>query len=127
MSSTKDLAGAIAAALTEYTDEVAEGMKKAIDKVADETNAEIKRHITFKKRTGKYIKAFALKTSFEDKRNKRKTWYVKSPEYRKTHLLENGHKSRNGKSTKAYPHVSYGEELAEKRLPELIENAIKGE
>ena len=110
-----DLAAAIAAALTEYTEEVTEGMKKAVDTTADEVNAEIKRHIKFQKRTGKYVKAFAVKTSFEDKRNKRKT-----------HLLENGHKNRNGTRARAYPHIKYGEELAQKRLPELIEDAAQG-
>jgi len=121
-----DLAAAIAAALTEYTEEVTEGMKKAVDTTADEVNAEIKRHIKFQKRTGKYVKAFAVKTSFEDKRNKRKTWYVKAPEFRKTHLLENGHKNRNGTRARAYPHIKYGEELAQKRLPELVEDAAQG-
>ncbi|MGN1473677.1 MAG: HK97 gp10 family phage protein [Eubacteriales bacterium] len=118
---------AVLGALTEYSDDVAERMHKAVDKVTKETAAEIKRRIPFTQRTRKYVRAFTTKTSYEDKLDKRNTWYVKSPQYRKTHLLEYGHRNRDGTYTRAFPHIKYGDELARKRLPELCEKAVKGE
>jgi len=127
-----EFAAAITKALTEYTDEIYTKMHSAVDEVAEEVMAEIKKHISFTPRTWRYIKAFKLKTSFSDKRNKRKTWYVSGEEYRKTHLLEKGHRFARGgvytgKSAKAYPHIVYGETLADWKLQQLIEKAIKGE
>ena len=104
-----------------YTDDVAEKVKDVIDDVADGVMDEIKSHINFKQRTGKYIKAFRLKTTYESQYDKRRTWYVASPHHRLTHLLENGHLSRNGTTrVRAYPHIKYGEEFAQKNLKKEI-------
>lgn len=113
--------------LTEYSDEIAAGTHKAVDIVSKEVMAGIKAHLTFNSRTGDYVKSFRMKTSFEDKRNKRNTWYVKEPHYRLTHLLEYGHAIRNGGFTRSFPHIQFGEEIAQRRLPELIEKVIQGE
>lgn len=124
---TDELENAIAQAMTEYSDGVAERMRRAVDKVTEEAAEEIKLRIPFTQRTRKYVRAFATKTVYQDKLNKRNTWYVKSPQYRKTHLLEHGHRNRDGTHARAFPHIRYGEELARKRLPELAEKAVKGE
>ncbi len=121
-----DLNEAITSTLNEFSDKVADGTKKAVDIVTKEAAAEILRHISFTQRTGDYVKAFATKTAFVDKRNKRNTWYVKSPQYRLTHLLEKGHKTKKANDAQAYPHIKYGAELAARRLPQLIEDLIKG-
>lgn len=125
--SAEELTNAIVGELNKYNDKIAEGVQNAVDIVTDETAAEIKSRISFTQRTKKYVNAFATKTSFQDKRNKRNTWYVKDPQYRLTHLLENPHATRNGKRTRAFQHIKYGEELAKRRLPELIEKVIKGD
>ena len=118
-----DLSEEVMKALTEYSDEVTEVTKRAVDEVSQEVVNEIKNHVTWKDK--KYSKAFSLKTSFEDTRNKRNTWYVKSPHYRLTHLLEFGHITRNGGRTRAFPHVRYGDELAKERLPRKIKEEIE--
>lgn len=118
-----DMANEITKWLTEYSDEVTEVSKDVVDKVAEGVNAEIKNHITWKDK--KYSKAFALKTTFEDSRNKRKTWYVKSPHYRLTHLLEFGHATRNGGRTKAYPHVKYGDEYLRNNFEKIMKEEIE--
>lgn len=121
----EDLAKTIAEELSKYTDEITEKVKENIDIVAEECNEEIKKHITFKQPTGKYVKAFRIKKSFEDKYNKRNTWHVSGVYYRLTHLLEYGHALINGGRTKAYPHIKYGDELAKKRMEELTKEAIE--
>lgn len=123
-TSIDGLAAAIQDSLREYDTEVTEAVKKAIDETAEEVNEEIKAHCSFGG-SGRYKRAFALKTSFEDGQNKRVTWYVKGPHYRLTHLLEYGHAKRNGGRTRAYPHIRYGEALARENLPERFERAVK--
>lgn len=126
MAKINDLASLIADELGKYTDEVTEKVKKIIDDVSDEVNEEIKKKIPFTERTHKYVKSFRIKTVFENKYNKRNIWHVVNGEYSLTHLLENGHVKRNGGRVKAYPHVIYGEQLANKQLTERIERAVGG-
>ena len=119
-----ELASAITEMLSQYNEAVTDEAKKVVDEISKEANEEILNHITFNDK--KYTKSFRLKTSFEDKRNKRNTWYVASPHYRLTHLLEFGHYTRNGTTrTRAFPHVKYGDEYVknnfENRLKEEIE------
>lgn len=118
-----DVANEITKWLTEYSEEVTDVAKDVVDKVADETMAEIKNHVTWKDK--KYSKSFSLKTSYEDKRNKRMTWFVKSPHYRLTHLLEFGHATRNGGRTKAFPHVKYGDEFVKNNFEREMKEAIQ--
>lgn len=121
-----EIANTITKWLTEYTEDVTDIAKEVVDEIADGVLEETKKHISWNDK--KYSNSFEVKTSFENKRNKRKTWYVKSPHYRLTHLLEFGHVTRNGTTrTRAFPHVRYGDEYAkdnfEKLMKERIENA----
>lgn len=121
----EQLATELGKTLDLYSEEVAEAMKKAVDKTATETKREIKSNTDFVNRTGHYVAHFAVKTIAETRWSKSKVWYVKAPEYRLTHLLEHGHIKRNYKgNTRAFPHISKGEEYAEKRIVELIEELI---
>lgn len=119
------LADLIAEYMGKYTLAMTDEIKKDVDIVANEVNEEIKQNVTFEQPTGKYVKAFRIKTAFEDRFNKRKTWYVADPHYRLTHLLENGHALRNGGRSREFPHIKYGEELAQKRMEELAKEAIE--
>lgn len=120
-----DMSSEIVRMLTEYTEEVTDIAKSVVDEISQGAMEETKNHIEWKDKV--YSKNFALKKSFEDKRNKRNTWYVKAPYYRLTHLLEFGHITRNGGRTRSFPHVRYGDEFVknnfEKRLKEAIEDA----
>ena len=124
-----EFVSALSKELSNYSEEITEGIKKAVDIVSKETNEEIKRHITFNQITGDYVKSFRVKKVYENKNKKIKTWYVANGEHRLTHLLEKGHALWQGGRAKAYPHIKYGEELAIKRMEELsmevINNANK--
>ena len=125
MIQVDQLAGEIIKALTEYSDDVAEATKKAVDVVGKEVDEEIKRRITFNQNTKKYVRSFKIKTTEDGRFNRGKTWHVANGQHRKTHLLEHGHATRSGGRTRAFPHIRFGEELAQRRLPELVEEGIK--
>ncbi len=109
-----------------YTDEVTKRVKAGTDKVIVEVKEEIEQQ-DVPIRTGRYRKAFRIKKAvYEDRYNKRNTWYVAAPYYRLTHLLENGHLVRNGtKRVPAHPHIIYGERIAERRMVEIVKEAVK--
>lgn len=120
------LAAAIGHELQSYSDDVSEKVGEAVQIVAKEVNDEIKQHVTFQERTGNYVKAFRIKkVNTGSKYNHSRIWHVKSPQYRLTHLLEHGHVLRNGGRTRAFPHIIYGEQLAERRMQELTEQAVQ--
>ena len=122
-----DLANVIADTLSDYTEEVAEGVKAAADETMEELVANTKNDAP--KRSGRYKKAIASRVSFENNFEKRVTWYVKKPYYALSHLLEKGHAKRNGGRVKAFPHIAKNEEKAkvafEERVKEVIRNAGK--
>lgn len=120
---------ALSDALTGYRTGAGAAVKRAVDQCAKEMDKEIRAHAVFRRGSGAYLKAFQIKTVFEDEQNKRVRWQVKAPHYRLTHLLEYGHRivDRNHRlhgTTKPIPHIAYGEALAQKRLPELIEEEM---
>ena len=119
-----ELASTITDWLTKYGEEATKVVKEAVDEMTDEVMKETKSHITWQDKI--YSSNFQIKKSFEDKRNKRNTWYVKPPYYRLTHLLEFGHVTRNGTTrTKAYPHVRYGQEILDERFENLMKEKLE--
>jgi len=121
----KDLAAAIERELQTYSDAVSVKIGEAVEIVGDEVNAEIKEHVAFDQPTGKYVKAFRVKKMDESKYSKSRVWHVAAPNYRLTHLLEHGHALRSGGRARAYPHIIFGEQLAERRMLELSEKAVQ--
>ncbi len=121
------LANQIAKELSEYTKEIAEGVKEAVDITSKELLKDIRADAP--KRTGDYKKSLKTKTTREDFYDKTNTWYSKKPHYRLTHVLENGHAKRGGGRTKPHPHIAKNEEKAkqtfEERVRQVIENGGK--
>lgn len=119
-STITDLASAVMKELNEYSEEVEEKVKKNIDSMADRLLEKLKTVGDYKNISGKYRKSFYKKTLAEGKGYKRVV--LASKDYRKTHLLENGHVMRQGGRSKAYPHWAEAEAI----LKAEYEDVVKG-
>ncbi len=111
---------AIAEALAEYDQEIADATKRITDEVAKETVDSLKK--SSPKLTGSYRKGWRKKQSYADRRTKRNTVYNET-DYQLTHLLEYGHASRNGGRVRAIQHIAPVEQAAIEVLQERIEAA----
>ena len=111
---------AIAEALAEYDQEIADATKRITDEVAKEAVDALKK--SSPKLTGSYRKGWRKKQSYADKRTKRNTVYHET-DYQLTHLLEYGHASRNGGRVRAIQHIAPVEQAAIEALQERIEAA----
>ena len=120
-----DLAEAISIGLKNWSREVEVNVKKAVDDTMKELVANTKRDAPVD--TGDYKKAISSKVTINKDGEYQKTWFVKAPHYRLTHLLEYNHAKRGGGQTQARPHIKQNELIAqqdfEKRVKEAIENA----
>lgn len=117
-----NMANEIQRQLGAYSKEVTDEIKKTVDEVSKDCLQEIKSHITFNDKN--YSKNMAIKKVRETETSKENVWYVKPPYYRLTHLLEYGHATRNGGSTRAFEHIKFGEELIERDLPKKVEEIL---
>lgn len=109
-----DLPNAISRELTIYGQEVTE----RVDKIGD---AAIKELAKLTKETapvgarGSYKKNIASKRLVKNRTGSTYVWYVKAPDHRLTHLLVNGHQTKNGGRTRADPFLK---NAVSKVLPE---------
>lgn len=116
-----NLADEIAEALRAYTDEIAEGTDKIVKEIGDEAIAKLKE--TSPKDTGEYSKSWKYKITSKKKGNLKMTLHNAKPWL--THLLENGHVTRNGGRTRPQPHIAPVEKWANEELQKRIEELIK--
>ena len=118
-----NLAEAIMRELSEYDQEVTDGIKRDVQVVSKECVAEIKQKAPVL--TGDYKKGWKTKKVYESKETIR--CRVENPkEYRLTHLLEFGHSKRNGGRVAGIPHIKPAEEDAEKKLMKKVEIIVRG-
>jgi hypothetical protein len=112
---SNDLADLIAKELAAYSDEVTEEVDKIAEQVADETVDELKE--TSPKRYGKY------RRNWKKKKLANGSFVVFNAVASLTHILENGHLSRNGGRVAGIVHIKPAEEKAiqnfEKRIKEI--------
>lgn len=101
----------------ELTDEKAEKLKKLIQERAPVDKRKTKRR-------GKYKKSWQIEKTKDTFSVYEKT--VRSPtEYRLTHLLENGHKLRNGKTLKGRLHIKPAADKVNTEYVKGIEKILK--
>lgn len=112
------LADTIQKELGLYSDDVNDGVKKAVDEVADQSVKELGQ--SSPRRTGSYAKNWAKQNTYESRRTKRNTVHNKK-RYQLTHLLENGHAKRGGGRVAPRVHI----EPVEKKAIETLEKKVK--
>lgn len=119
-----DLGAAIGQELTVYHTEVVEKLDAAGDSA-------IKKLVKLTKATapkgerGSFKRSIASKRLKKDKRGSTHVWYVKSPDYRLTHLLVHGHATKDGGRTKANPFLKNALDVVLPEYEEAVKEAIK--
>lgn len=119
-----EIADEIVKALAEYSQEVAQVIKKSVDDVTNRELPKLKEKSPTL--TKDYQKGWRKRDSFENARGKRKTIYNKT-DYQLTHLLEYGHVSRNGERVSAYEHIKPVEEEIKQMLEQKIREGVQGQ
>lgn len=115
------LADELVQAVKEYTDDVAEGVRKAVDETARKVLQETK--ALAPKRTGEYAKTFTITKDDGYGVTRRIIWNKKH--YRRVHLLEFGHAKVNGGRVKEYPHLRPAYDKHGARLPDELKRVIE--
>lgn len=109
--------------LNDYNTEICEKKKKIIHEVSDNFKKNTKKDAPRGKRK-KFYKHIDVKKTQDSAFETTDTWYVKDPEYRLTHLIKNGHQTRNGGRTKSNDFIDKNFDIAEKELTKKIEDMI---
>lgn len=123
--SIDQLADAITAQLNTFETSVRDGVKKAVDETMDEMIRETRS--TAQVRTGRYKRKISATVGENTLMKYSKVWHVKNPDYRLAHLLDKGHKLRNGRRYEGNQHVQTAEQHAvenfQRKLEEVIHDA----
>ena len=117
-----NLAETIQQSLTEYGNNVLNVIDEVGDQVSKNTVKKLKQ--TSPKKTGKYAKSWKVSSYKMFGEAKKYRIHADKPHYRLTHLLEHGHMTRNGKRTKAIPHIAPVEREAIEEYKEKLERGI---
>lgn len=110
--------------LKAYSDEVAEGIKKAVNDVAKETVRTLKTTSPRSLRGGKYARGWTLRVEFESPEDIR-VRISNRTKPQLTHLLENGHAKVNGGRVDGKPHIRPAEQAAADKLVGAVKVVIK--
>lgn len=120
--SVNDLADAVAKELSEYSQDVTDGLKKEVKSVAKECKAEIQRNSPVLTRS--YKKGWRDQVAFEGREDIRVVVRNKT-DYQLTHLLENGHAKVKGDRVEGKPHIAPAERNAEKKLLKRVKVVVR--
>lgn len=108
--------------LNEYAEDIQEGISEEAISNSKQAVADLKK--TSPKKSGKYARGWTVNTKKGRGQISCTVWNAK--EWRLTHLLENGHINRDGKTrTKAIPHIKPVEKKYVSEYEKNVENIIK--
>lgn len=128
VASPEALVAALVSTCEEYTEEIKETVEEGIIDIGQEATAEIRAIAPVYEGPNKNTSKGAYKRSWTYRVDRERgkinvTVYAKNPHYRLTHLLENGHLNRDGTTrSRAIPHISIVNNLAEKKVDKLLED-----
>lgn len=109
--------------LENYNQDIVKGIKKVTLKDTKKFTSNTKNDAP--KNTGIYSKSITYKKIYEDSQGVRYRWYVKSPKYRISHLIENDHKSKKGNIVKGKKFISKNEEVLKENYIKHVKEVIK--
>lgn len=110
--------------LNEYSLDVQEGIDKEAQEIAKQAANELKNHRgTYKIHTGKYNKGWRVNT--KKGRGTINCTVHNATDWQLTHLLENGHTTRNGGRTRAFVHIRPVEEKYVNQYQQDVKKIIK--
>lgn len=110
--------------LNEYSYEIQEGLENEAQSIAKQAVADLKAtKNTYKIRTGKYNKGWRVNTQKGRGIISCTVW--NATDWQLTHLLENGHITRNGGRTRAFVHIKPVEDKYVNKYTKEAENIIK--
>mgnify|MGYP001382766922 CR=1 FL=1 len=123
--SIDQLAAEIAKGLAEYSQDVVEKVNVSSEAVGKAAVKQLKETSPKRPGSGKYAKAWTMKTEPEVGQPHKRIVHVKAPHYRLTHLLEHGHAKKGGGRVEGKPHIRPAEEMVIQEFMAEVEEAIR--
>lgn len=126
-----DFSKAVKEVLDKYGEDVYTVLDQSVEEVADDAARQLQNVDSFapgRHPSGDYAKSWGVE--LDHKTRLAVTRVVRNFEhYRLTHLLENGHVSRNGTGrtfgrVRAYPHIAPVDEWVNRELPVMVERKL---
>jgi hypothetical protein len=119
------LADAITDELTLYGQKIIDGVKQEAKKSMTELVKKTKATAPVGNRSKHYRDSISSRKESENNRSISYLWYVKGSDYRLSHLLENGHATRNGGRTKGTHFIRNASDPILEAYIKKVEEVIK--
>lgn len=120
-----NLGDVISRELSIYSNEITETIKKEAKEHMSQLVKETKKTAPVGHRQKHYRDSIKSKKTSENDRGATYTWYVEGPDYRLSHLLENGHATRNGGRVEGTHFIAKASDPIIADFVEKVEEAIR--
>ena len=120
-----DLGLAISQDLRIYQENVLERLDKAGEEAMKKLVKLTKATAPVGKSNPHYKQSITSKVLEKGPRGTKRVWYVKKPDHRLTHLLVDGHATKNGGRTKANPFLQNAVDAVLPEYEKAVEEAVK--